>query len=155
MNQEILYMHYTRTRALPSLYHKQPTEQPLLALPLVLVDIPQPNRPMRRLDLDLITLPMIIQQPKVADKVPPRVAELAELRRTLQKRVAQLDTPMPRAEDEQARVRGIWSLTDPCGAVARSANGATSTVRCAASALRRAGNERDVRAGCRWTRGSR
>ena len=60
---------------------------------------------MRRVDLDLITLPMIIQQPKVADKVPPRVAKLAELRRTLQKRVAQLDAPVPRAEDEQARER--------------------------------------------------
>ena len=60
---------------------------------------------MRRVNLDLITFPMITQQPKVTDKVPPRVAKLAELRRMLQKRVAQLDAPVSRAEDEQARER--------------------------------------------------
>jgi len=56
---------------------------------------------MHRLDLDLIPLPLLIpQQSKVTDKVPPRIAKLAQLRCMLQKRLAQLDAPMPRAEDE-------------------------------------------------------
>ena len=48
---------------------KQPARQALLALHLLhLVNIPDPNRPMRCLDLDLIARPLVFpQQVEIAD----------------------------------------------------------------------------------------
>lgn len=61
---------------------------------------------MRRLDLDLIPLPCIIsQQRDITDKIPPHIAELAELRRILHQRIAKHDTPMPRRKGKQTLER--------------------------------------------------
>ena len=55
---------------------------------------------MRRLELHLIALPCVLfpQQAEIADKVPPRRAELTELRRVLDDRVADGYAAVPRGE---------------------------------------------------------
>ena len=55
---------------------------------------------MRRLELDPIAIPRVVlpQHPKIAYKVPPRGADLAELRRVLDERVADGDAAVPRGE---------------------------------------------------------
>lgn len=58
---------------------------------------------MHRLNLDLIALPHVVpQQVKIAHKVPPRMIELTELRRILNERVAQRDTPVTCRERDQS-----------------------------------------------------
>jgi hypothetical protein len=79
---------------------QQSAQEPLHSLRLRLrIDILDPNRPVRRLDLDLIALPLVIsQQAKIADKVPPRGAELTELGRVLGECLAKGDATVVRRE---------------------------------------------------------
>ena len=61
---------------------------------------------MHRLDLDLIAQPRLVaEQLEIADKVPPGVADLAELGRVLHERVAERDAAVPRRETEEALKR--------------------------------------------------
>ena len=54
---------------------------------------------MRRLDLDLIALPLVFpKQAEIADKVPPGGAELTELGRVLDERFVEGDVTVVRSE---------------------------------------------------------
>ena len=79
---------------------KEPTQQPLYSLRQhPRIDILDPNRPMRRLDLDLVALPLVFpKQAEIADKVPPGGAELTELGRVLDERFVEGDVTVVRSE---------------------------------------------------------
>ena len=78
----------------------QPIQHPFNPLRLRLrVGILDPNRPMRRLDLDLITLPLVFpQQAEIADKIPPRGADFTKLGRVLDERVTEGDAAVLRGD---------------------------------------------------------
>ena len=59
---------------------------------------------MRRLQLDSIAIPLVVfpQHPKIAHKVPPRGADLAELRRVPDDRIADGDATVARGEGHEA-----------------------------------------------------
>ena len=62
---------------------KRPTQQPFL------INILDPNGPVRRLDLDLIALPLVSpDQVEITDKESPRGAVLTELDRVLGDHIA-------------------------------------------------------------------
>lgn len=94
---------YTRRPLYPTSYSKQPTKKPFSVLHIHhLIEIPHTNRPMHRLDIDLITLPCLIpQQVEISDKVPASVTHLTELGRVLYERVADRNAAMACREGQQ------------------------------------------------------
>ena len=70
---------------------KQPTHPPLL------INIPDPNGPVRRLNLDLIALRLVApDQVEITDKALPRGTALTALGRVLHDRVADGDATVVR-----------------------------------------------------------
>ena len=79
---------------------KRPIQHPFNALRLRFrIGIPDSNRPMLRLDLALIALPLVFpQQAEIANKVPPCGADLTELGRVLDRRIAEGDAAVVHGE---------------------------------------------------------
>ena len=94
---------------------KQPTQPPLL------INVLDPNGPVRRLDLDLVALPLVApDQVEITDKASPRGAALTELGRVLDDRVADGDAAVVRG-DGQEPLKGTrdGELDGPVGGTCR------------------------------------